>query len=182
MRPIIEEMPTTAPPPVSSIVGTAARVRAWAVATFHENSRMSRLGRRVEERAGHRAADVVDDDVDAAELLRGDVGQAGHRVEVAEVGRHHDRLAAERLDLLGDRVELLLRARRQHDVGAGLGERERRRGADAAARAGHDGHLVVEAEPVLDHPAKLLTGTRCDSLMTCVTSQGNPRLMANLDP
>ena len=44
MRPIIEEMPTTAPPPVSSIVGTAARVRAWAVATFHENSRMSRLG------------------------------------------------------------------------------------------------------------------------------------------
>ena len=116
-------------------------------------------GRRVEERAGHGAADVVHDDVDAPELLGGDVGEAGDRVEVAQVGRHDDRLPAERLDLLGHRVELLLRARREHDVGARLGQRQRRGGADAAPRAGHDRHLVVDAEPVLDHPAKLLTGT-----------------------
>jgi hypothetical protein len=40
----MEEIPTTAPPPPSSMSGTAARVRAWAVATFQENSRIIRSG------------------------------------------------------------------------------------------------------------------------------------------
>ena len=97
------------------------------MATFQENSRISRSGDVSRNGRGMRAADVVDDDVDPAELLHGDLGQAGDRVEVAEVGRHDDGPATDRLDLGGDGVELLLRARRQHDVGARLGERDARR-------------------------------------------------------
>ena len=103
-----------------------------------------------------------------------DVGQAGHRVEVAEVGRHHHRLPAERLHLRGDRVELLLRARRQHDVGAGLGQRQRGGGADAAPGAGHDRHLVIDAEPVVGSSGEVTHRNLTGPLMTCVTTRAIP--------
>ena len=51
----------------------------------------------VEEAAREGAADVVDHGVEAAELVVRRLREAGDRVEVAEVGRDDDRLAAERL-------------------------------------------------------------------------------------
>ena len=83
---------------------------------------------------GMRAARVVDDDVDAAELghrLRDEVFE---RFVVVRVARDHERAPAEAAHDLGDLVELLLRARREHDVGARLGVGLRGLRADAAAR------------------------------------------------
>ena len=149
-------MPTTAPPPrLEHDAARRPRVRAWAVATFQRELRDQALRRGVEERPRHRATDVVHDDVDPPELLLGHVGQAGDGVEVAQVGRHDHGPAAEGLDLRGDGVELLLGARGQQHVGAGLGECEGGGGADAAPGAGDDGHLVVESEAILDHPGSM---------------------------
>ena len=123
--------------------------------------------RGVEVGARHRAAHVVHDDVDAAEHLARRVGERAHLVDVVEVGHDDVRLATGRLDRGRCLAQLLLGAGGDDDVGAGLGQRDRRRGADAAPGAGDDRDLVVDAEPVEDaHCAHscsllLLTARRC---------------------
>ena len=73
------------------------------------------------------------------------LGQAGDGVEVAQVGRHDDGLAADGLDLRGHRVELLLgRARRC------------RTSAPASASA------MAEAAP-MPRPAPVTTATLSSS-------------------
>ena len=105
-------------------------------------------GARVEERAGHRAAGVVHDDVDAAELRDRARDDLLEHVVVVDVGRDDERLAAGGAHVGGDLVELLLRARGQDDVGARVGERAGDRRADAAPGAGDDRDLAVEAKCV----------------------------------
>ena len=80
----------------------------------------------LEELVGERAADVVDDRVDAAELVVRRLREPGDRVEVAEVGGYDEGPAPGGPDLLRDPVELLLGPRRDDHVGAGLGQRDRR--------------------------------------------------------
>src|SRR5690606_18721328 len=97
----------------------------------------------VHQRVGDAAADVVDHDVESAELRHCRLGEAGCGVEVAEVGRDHQGAAPGRRDPLGDRFELVTVAGADDDVGAGLGERQRGRRADPPAGTGDDGHPVV---------------------------------------
>jgi len=51
----------------------------------------------------------------------------------------------------GDGLQLVLGAGRDDHVSTGFGERDRRRRADSAARAGDHRDLVSEQEPVQDH-------------------------------
>ena len=63
--------------------------------------------------------------------------------------------AATLLHLRGDVVELVGGAGGDHDVGAGLGQGERRGGPDAAPGGGDDGDTVVETEAVEQHAGTL---------------------------
>jgi hypothetical protein len=108
-----------------------------------------RLGR--QERSRHRAADVVDHDVQPPELRGRRVRQARGRVQVAQVGGHHQGLAPGRLDLPRDARELVLTPRRDHHVRAGLGQRNGGGGTDATAGPGHDGHPAGDPEEVKNH-------------------------------
>ena len=74
---------------------------------------------------------------------------------VGEVGDHDVRAAAGGADLLGDGVELGLRAGRDDHVRTGFGEGQRDRCAEAAAGTGDYGHLIVEPEPVEYHVCPL---------------------------
>ena len=100
----------------------------------------------VHERAGGGAPHVVDHDVDAPEGVDRGLGQAGHGVEVGQVGRDHDRPATQPLDGGGHLAQLLGAAGRHDDVGAHLGQGHGRGRPDAASGTGHDGRPAVEAE------------------------------------
>ena len=67
-----------------------------------------------------------------------------------QVGGYDVRPAAGGAHPLGDQLELDLGARGHHDVGPGLGERDRGGRADAAPGPGDDGDVVGEGEPVED--------------------------------
>jgi hypothetical protein len=71
------------------------------------------------------------------------------------------RAAAGLLDQGGDVVEFGLGARRDDNVGTGLGESQRYRRAETAACAGDDGDLTVETESVEYHVRRLATDPRC---------------------
>ena len=85
-------------------------------------------------------AGIIDEDVEAAELLQRLVDHALHRFDGGEVGGDDLRLAAERADLL--HRFLGGRAADGGDVGAGGGERQRDRLADAGIGAGDDRGLA----------------------------------------
>ena len=121
------------------------------MATFHEKASIRRRGEVSMNGRGIVPPTLFTTMSRRPNGLAGRAGQAGHGVEVAQVGGHDDRLAAHRLDLVGHRLELVGGAGGQHHVGPRLGEGERRGGADAAPGAGHHRHLSVESEPVLDH-------------------------------
>jgi hypothetical protein len=104
----------------------------------------------VEEGPRERAAHVVDHGVDAAELVVRRLREPRDRVEVAQVGRDDDGLPAGGPDPVGDLLELLRRARRDHDVRARLGEGDRGGGTQAPTGARDDGDLALDREPVED--------------------------------
>src|SRR5207248_4898176 len=102
----------------------------------------------VEKWPGLGAADVVDDDVDPAELAHRRVDESVQVVGVAQIARH-DRGAPTPLgDGAGDLLELFFGAGRDDDVGAGFGQGQGGRGPDTASRPGDDGCLVGQAETV----------------------------------
>jgi hypothetical protein len=68
-----------------------------------------------------------------------------------DVGLYRERVASSLTYLFGSRVDVGLGTSRAHDIGAGLGERDRARAADALPRAGDDRDATVEAEPIEDH-------------------------------
>jgi hypothetical protein len=112
-----------------------------------------RLGR--EERPRHGPAEVVHDDVHPAERIDRGGGQPRGRVEIGQVGGHHDGPPPGGLDLARHLGQLVLGARRDHHVRPGLGQGDGRGRADAAARAGHDGHAAGDAETIQDHRSSL---------------------------
>ena len=146
-RPMADEMLTIAPSPCSSITrhrGLREDERGRGVEVERP---LEVAGAGVEERARWRAAGVVHDDVDAPELL-----EAGGRERLdvrvlVHVGRARTRARRpKRADVGGDGLELLRRPRREHDVGAGLGQPACGGRADAPARAGDDRDLAVHSE------------------------------------
>jgi hypothetical protein len=112
-------------------------------------------GRGLQEGPGHRAADVVDHHVDAAERGPGRLGQPGDGVEVGQVGGDHLGPPARRGDPGRHLGELLGRARRQQHVGPGLGQGHGGGGADAPPGTGDDGGPIGQQESVEDHGAAL---------------------------
>ena len=140
----------------SSMRGTRGPDQGVAGRDVEAEGLLQEAGRGVEQRPRHGAAHVVDDDVEAAELVEGRLGQGGHEVEVGQVAGHDDGAAAGGLDLLGHGAQLVLGAGGQHDVGTRLGQRHRGGGADAAPAGGDDGDLVGDEESIEDHPANVV--------------------------
>src|SRR5205814_3388263 len=83
------------------------------------------LAREIEERAVGADARVWDDDIDAAEALRGRVAKLGECFQIADVARLRD-------DALES--EVAAAAGRKAEVAAAVVEHVGDRGADAAAR------------------------------------------------
>ena len=142
---------TIEPPPPSSMIGTAARVRAWAVSTLKLNARLMNP---VEVSSSGRG--VVPPTLLTTMSSRPNTSlrhrrQRGDRVEVAQVRRHDVGAAAQCLDLWRDGSELLFGACRQHDVGARLGKGERRGGPDPPSSTRHDCDLPVHPEALRRH-------------------------------
>ena len=105
-------------------------------------------------RVGGADAGVVDEDVDAPELLDGGVDERLAVLGLGDVGGDRDRAAARRLDELLGLLELLDAPRAERDVGAGLSQRLGERHPEAGRGAGDDRDLVVQPEPVQDSHAR----------------------------
>src|SRR5205814_5606918 len=109
---------------------------------------LEEAGTGVEEGPRHRSARVVHDDVDPTELGDRTSNDVLENVVVVHVGGDDERFAAGGAHVGRDLVELVLRARSQHDVRARIGEGPGDRRADAASGAGDDRDLAVEPERV----------------------------------
>ena len=94
-------------------------------------------------------AGVVDQDVDAAVGLDHLPHDLVHGGDAPEVGLNPQPPAAQVFEPLGPLGEVLV----VHcgDVGAGLGQPEGHRFAQADRAAGHDGHLPVQSEVLQNH-------------------------------
>src|SRR5438105_7906611 len=94
---------------------------------------------------------AVHQDVEAAEALhRGGYGAAAAGA-VGDVEMHRERLAAAGLDLGGGRLRARLLDVGARDLGAGRRDGERGRAPDPVRGADHDGDLLLEREPRIDH-------------------------------
>src|SRR5215813_5204234 len=100
-----------------------------------------------------RGARVVDHDVEAPHFLCGALDQTLHGVFLTNVHRLAEGAAPELLDLLHHRIQVLLLAATDHDIGAGLGELHGDGAADAHAASGDDGDLLLERERRRGHDA-----------------------------
>ena len=132
------------------MIGTAAVVSACAVETFQWNARS-----RKPTDVSRYVRGIVPPTLFTTTSIRPNASFAAVASPrklrlVVEVRDDDVRLAAESFDRRRDRAQLLLGARRDHDVRARLGERDRRSGADAAPRAGDDRDAVIEPEPIQD--------------------------------
>ena len=103
------------------------------------------------ERRGHGATDIVDDDVEPAELLLGSRDENGRRFGIRSVQRQCDGAPAGGSDRGRDLVELRLGTGGDHHVSASLGESDRDGRTEPAARAGDDGDAVGQRKGVKDH-------------------------------
>ena len=135
------------------------------------------LGGRAQQRAGHGAADVVDDDVQPAEHLDCCCGQSGRRFGVGEIAADHVRPPPGGVDLIGHGFEFGSCARCDDDVGTDFCESQGDGGADATAGAGDNGHAVIESESVEDHRGKVTGAARepgSDSARSTTMSNPSP--------
>ena len=108
----------------------------------------------VEQRAEDRVGGgVVHQDVEAAEGLESRLEEPVDLRSAPEMGRNRQRPAAERPDLVGDRVEVLCLAGGHDHVGARLGEAEGDRAADAPAAARDHRDAAVESKLRIGHAA-----------------------------
>jgi hypothetical protein len=86
-------------------------------------------------------------DIDAAERLDGFVEQARDVVFVPDIGLDRDGAAPGTRDLRDDFFGLVAAAVViDHDLGAGLGEREADAAANAGIATGNEHHLVLQAD------------------------------------
>ena len=103
------------------------------------------LGRRAGDGAEQHHAGVVDQPVEAAELLVRLLDEGVRLGLVADVGLDRDRLAAGAVDLLGQRVDAVRAAGGQADGGALGHAGQRRRLADPRRGAGDRDHFAFES-------------------------------------
>jgi hypothetical protein len=127
------------------------------------------VSRRLQERARHRTADVVHNNVEPPERIAGFGHQTRRLSEVGQIGHHDTGPAPSRLDRIGSRPELPGRVRGQNQVSAGLGQRERRRRTNAASRAGDDRDLAIDATTIeQDHLTNFTNVRRQCRLVTAL--------------
>ena len=91
-----------------------------------------------------------------------------HGVGVRDVAGDGEAAAALVAHEAGGLVDLALRARGGDDVGAGVGERDGHRAAEAAAGAGDDGDAAVEAE-LIENAHQHRSRHRFAFVRSCVT-------------
>ena len=106
---------------------------------------------RLHGRPGHGAAGVVDQDVEAPELLDRPLHQLFARGGVGDVGWHDEGTAAEGSDPLSHLLEVGLRTSSQCDVRTGLGQPDGDPPSDPEPGARDDRHLSGDGEAVEDH-------------------------------
>jgi hypothetical protein len=111
-----------------------------------------------EKGLGHRAADVVDDDIDATELVESLLSEGVEVLGPCRVAWDDKRAASELADLLSDGLELIGASCGEGNVGAILGEGECRRAADAPPGTGYEGDFVVYSKAVEDTHGDSLAG------------------------
>jgi len=90
----------------------------------------------------------VDEDVDPSKCFTRAGDQALHCGLVGDVGRHHERAAAERLDLAREGLEGRGLARGERQVRAFAGQRQTDVAAHTLGGAGDDGDPVGELHPL----------------------------------
>ena len=112
------------------------------------------VGLLARRRVGGPDAGVVDEDVDAPELLDGGVDERLAVLGLGDVGGDRDRPPARRLDELLGLLQLLDAPRAERDVGAGLSQRLGERHPEARRGSGDDRDLAVQLEPVQDSHAR----------------------------
>ena len=105
------------------------------------------LGLRFHEAPPYRQPGIVDQDVEAAEILDDVIDHRLDRGKIGDVGLISLGLAPLRRDLADERIGFLRRtAEIDGDVGAFFGEAQRDFAADAAGGARHQGDLVFQSE------------------------------------
>ena len=92
------------------------------------------------------AAGVVDHDVEAPELIDHPVEHIGDGGEVHHVGGDAEPPLAPLLDLVGDRIHVVLAPGKHDDIGPAVGECQGDAAANAASAAGDHRHLAVESK------------------------------------
>ena len=93
-----------------------------------------------------RDAGVVDQDVDAAEMLPTGRDHRRDVSRVADVALQGERLVAGRSQPVGDRLHLVERSCRKHEVGARARQSLCKRDAEPIRRAGHQRCLALQRE------------------------------------
>ena len=93
-----------------------------------------------------RDAGVVDQDVDAAEMLPTGSDHRRDVIRVADVALQGECLVAGRSQPVGYRLHLVERARREHEVGARARQGFRKRDTEPVRRAGHQRCLALQRE------------------------------------
>ncbi len=131
------------------------RAAAWAPKTWAVRLRRTIASQPASVTSSHsavaarllrEAARVVDPDVDPAEPRHRGIGERPELAEVRDVRRLDDRPPPLRLDLPRHGLEVRAAPGSERHVGSLLGEGERDRPAEAAARAGDHARLARERE------------------------------------
>ena len=152
-------MLTIDPPSFFSISGTAARVSAWAVETLKWKASSRYAASVSSRRVGDGAADVVDHDVEPAELVVRRVGERRDGVEVHQVGRYDERPPTERPRCALATFSSWSAVRAESTTSAPASASAiALAGTDPSTGAGDDRDLPVHPEPVQNH-AENVTGS-----------------------
>lgn len=97
----------------------------------------------VVERGDQPHSGIVDEDVELAEPLRGQLDEASEIVAPPHVGAGEGCLSARSNNSVGESMKPIRPARAEHELRAPLGQQERGGLADSAAGAGDDDHLAL---------------------------------------
>ena len=147
-----DEMFTMAPPPaVSTIFGTTSRESRKALVTLKRSAVSKKRSLVWSAARGSVPPALFTSTSRRPNASTVACTSALQVLGLHDVGAHRERPSPAPSHLVGDGVDVRLRPRRAHDVGARFGERERDAAADALAGAGDDRDAVRELEEVEDH-------------------------------
>ena len=142
-----DEMFTIAPLPCANIGSAASRDRNQTLPRLRSTTWCHSSGVHAAIGFVVAAARVVDEDVEAPELVHRSVDQPLTLVDLGDVRRDDQRPAPERLDVPRRLLQRFGPATGEHDVGTVFGQDERDAAPDAGPRTRDHCDAVVQAEP-----------------------------------